>query len=278
MPNLESKLASVEAYASSVALNNMGISLLEGRCYQEAVAIFQDAIAAFPTVDAHYLLPLGKQRRHPTLAEVEHKLYRASLSLANEEPPQLIRCDVDESESECDGDGNSSDFLWVLNEKGDNVSFSTTGAQSNPATLQYVFYLLGVQHFDTDSAELNSEQLSQTFALILHNQGQAYVSLSKLYEADDLTRSDNLLEVAAKFFHVSRAVIDTKDHSVSPVLSAAMHRTMLQMERHLGIYNNSSQAELVDYGCPTAAKRKDSPLTSMSDKELDEIICGARHN
>ena len=280
------------AQDSGFALNNMGISLLERRCYTEAIDVFQDALAI-----------LQQDDRGLSACEIEHKLYCASLHLSwkvDEEPPMLVPCYLaDESESVLDDEPSSSSVTTldssfsILNQYGEDLTVSTSEYSSLlPSHKQQVFYLQEAlsnpasasnQRLKNETARSAQHSQNIALALLLHNQGQAHHCLAS-QEMDSNARVDALLERAAKFFHSSRTVleaIEAQDQSfvLSPAVAAALHRTKLLVEGGLGLNNNdnsSSQVELVDYSVPAVAKRQETPtvsLSSMDDDIIEQLLC-----
>jgi hypothetical protein len=263
----------LEDYRSAVALNNVGISLLERRCYREAAQIFRDALETLPNMKVK---PFSREKslRRLSQSEVEHKLYCATLHLACEsddgEPPVLVQCCLDESDSDFEDEGCSGSFS-VLNQHGDDLNFSHNDSRLKRSLKPHIFYLS-----EQSDKVIQRQDVLLAFALLLHNQGQAHRYVANLEHAHSKARADTLREASVKLFHLSRSALEELDEPASPIVTAAFHQTKLEVERGLGMASaRTSFVELADYSVPIAAVRKESPsvsLSSLRDDDFEKIL------
>jgi hypothetical protein len=185
-------------------LNNMGVSLVERRCYREALETFQSSLEV---VSANPAKPQEEQRfTSLSPAEVEHKIYRASLYLdcdfESDDPPALVAVE-DESESEgssSHGDDPTASFT-IYNQYGQAMNATATYPQQERDELprDYLVYFQ-----QPPAGQDIQDETSTLLATILHNKGQCCRLLALLARGSEPQLKERLLDKADQLFYLSR--------------------------------------------------------------------------
>lgn len=205
--------------SSAIALNNFGVVLVERRCYREAMRVFGDSLRVFladptmPLLLASLRKSLAKEINDSisslSFAEVEHKIYRATLLLSDsnesDHPPALVALNDEESESECHDispflvpDGKTS----VRNQYGEVMNWDPR--LSCHRTNDYIVYFQQQRHED----ECPNTSYAQLLSSILHNKGQTLRLLSQL--SQPLRVSERLLDQALKWLALSQEAAEQR--------------------------------------------------------------------
>jgi hypothetical protein len=190
-------------FGSANVLNNMGVSLVERRCYREALETFQNSLEI---LSANPVKPQEEQRfTSMSPAEVEHKLYRASLYLdcdvESDDPPGLVGVDESESEgSSSHGDDPTASFT-IYNQYGQALNATATYPQHerDEVARDYLVYFQ-----PSPAGQDIQDETSSLLATILHNKGQCCRCLAMLARGSEPQLSERLLDKAEQLFYLSR--------------------------------------------------------------------------
>jgi hypothetical protein len=197
--------------ASAISLNNMSVSLVERRCYQEALETFHDSLQVFfanPSQHEQRNLFVGHITQTPTPAEVEHKLYRASLYLScvgeSDHPPALVALEEEESSA---FQGESKDTAIakqelsynVRNQYGQDMSFGRSKGLVGESRDFFVYF-----QQQSHGGVVMKDTTSTLLATILHNKGQTCRCLSRLSRCSAPHWSERLLDQSEELFFLSR--------------------------------------------------------------------------
>lgn len=248
------KPAFSNSYEAARSLNNISVSLIERRCFAEAAKVSTDAL---------HVLQSAMAGESISASEIEHLTYRSSLYLQSDDSD-------DSSESACilDDVSELSDFgdldttkhkedeqqeeedirtscdrsYCVLNQYGE---YMAVGDLPSLRKRKPVFY---IQEPRTPLIGYDEEPVSAAFseltlALLMHNQGQIYRSLASC-EVSFLQEEKKRLENGARsLFGLSRLVLQEMKTPVSPMITVALHQTMLDMEGSLGLLDISGRTK-----------------------------------
>jgi hypothetical protein len=193
---------------AAIALNNMGVSLIESYCYQEASETFHDSLQVFSAIQRvpaqrnPFLGHIEESPLSPT--EVQHKVYRASLRLSSDHPPPLMALQHDEYEA-CpslqDGDVLTTELeqqepsFAIYSQYGEDMSLNKSSRSLGGGSQEYFVFF---QQPRTDQGLQNIAPLLQ--ATILYNQGQSFRCLARMSRYSMPKKSEQLLDTAELFF------------------------------------------------------------------------------
>jgi hypothetical protein len=192
--------------ASTISLNNMAVSLVERRCYQEALETFHDSLQVFfANPSQHYQqrnIFVGHVTQTPTLAEIEHKLYRASLYLSckgeSDHPPALVALEEEES-SALHGQLEQQELPYSIhNQYGQDMSFDRSNSLVGESRDFFVYFQ------QQPHGGVMKDTTSTLLATILHNKGQTCRCLSRLSRCSAPHWSERLLDQSDGLFFLSR--------------------------------------------------------------------------
>ena len=229
-----------ENHRSAIHLNNITVSLIERRCYNEAAKVLNDALKVLQ-------MAIAGETTSPS--ELEHLVYRGSLYLHcdnGREDEESISSFTEEDEEEdwdacLDKETSCDDSFRVLNQYGEDMGL---GDCSSSIRRKPIFYIKETRNnFSTSSAD-------STLALLLHNQGQLYRSLARSLAFSEPKNSLKLLDGAKTVFYLSRLILDELKTPISPMVAVAIHQTKLDMmaQKSLNdsIHTTSSHLRKVD--------------------------------
>jgi hypothetical protein len=206
---------------SAIALNNMGVSLVERCCFQEASEIFHDSLQVFLSNQ-----PAGLGQRDPFMghiektplspAQVEYRLYRASLHLSSksEQLPSLVALQDDESTS---SSSSLPDDVLTTEYEQEEPSFDIYNQYGEDMSLNKSSSLFGgflgdsQEYFVYFQQPLNGQGLKNTAshleAAILHNKGQTFRYLAQTMSGlSTPQKSEQLLDKADTLIFLSQQV------------------------------------------------------------------------
>jgi hypothetical protein len=199
--------------ASTISLNNIAVSLVERRCYQEALETFYDSLQVFfanPSQHDQRNLFVGHITETPTPAEVEHKLYRASLHLSceveSDHPPALVALEEEDESSALQGEKDTAIAeleqrelsIPIRNQYGQDTSFDRSKGLVGES-LEFFVYFQQQPH-----CGVMKDTTSTLLTTILHNKGQTCRCLSQLSRSSAPHWSERLLDQSEKLFFLSR--------------------------------------------------------------------------
>jgi len=204
---------------ASITLNNIGVSLMERYCYDEAHKTFDNALQVFfasqsAEFKAAWVSQLGNFDRCPSPAEIEHLLYRAKLYLSSESAseflPPLVAVDM---EDDCSSSISSveehkdRDSFIVYDQYGQDMSLNRpSGSVSTPFqklgdTTESRNYL--VYYREPPTGKFTKDVESTLLASILFNKGQACRCLGLMKRRDGPQASERMLDRASQLFYFS---------------------------------------------------------------------------
>jgi hypothetical protein len=214
--------------ASTISLNNMAVSLVERRCYQEALETSHDSLQVFlanPSQHDQRNLFVGHITQTPTPAEVEHTIYRASLHLSceveSDHPPALVALEEDEESSHLAiAELEQQELSYpVRNQYGQDMSFDRSKGLVGESREFFVYFQ------QQPHSGVTKDTTSTLLATILHNKGQTCRCLSQLSRSSALHWSERILDQSEELFFLSRqgaqlSTLSERKHSRSLCMSS----------------------------------------------------------
>jgi hypothetical protein len=172
---------------AAIALNNMGVSLLEQRAYRQGMETLKDAIFVMKRV-------FRPQSRNPSLAansdstsSTDIKIHRAVQRMANPQPiPSVMNIDLI---SHGVASSHSSPLGSILRESCSSSTFTIP---------------IRIEATDIDCPEDRDSDLES--AIMLHNFGLAHICMAKLAKAPMKLR-----EGACKLFNMAYSIVSNKN-------------------------------------------------------------------
>jgi tetratricopeptide (TPR) repeat protein len=184
------------AYTVAIALNNMGVSLLERGSYDQAMETFQDAISVMTEITASSTEQEMPRKRPLGFSTLDAKLRKATYNLAN--------CDTAKHDSKmnfCVLTGDESPAVVAAALQNENMFFDSSTTFLIRIEKSIHDCLISAVDFDV--------------SLILHNFGNAYNCLATT--ATTAACAKELCEGALKMFEVSYALFQNSKEESLPV-------------------------------------------------------------
>jgi hypothetical protein len=231
-------------HRAAIALNNMGVSLLERRAYREGMDTLKDAIFVMKLVlRPPPICSRGFGKTPYSTSDAEAKVKRASKRMANPQPiPSTVSIDV---VSRCAIFSHRSDSGSVLH-----------GGSSSP---------LRIEANDLVSLEGNSA-LDLESSIMLHNFGLAHLYMAKLAKMPI-----NLQKGALTLFNMAYSVL-------APLCDQEGHETREDTVLLAAIALNSIVALLTQMGMHSEANelaRLGNAIHEFQDSNLEDQIAAA---
>lgn len=172
-----------QIYRSAIALNSLGVSLLERRCYLQARETLKDAISLIRAVFAD----TEESQQHQTHGLLQETVHAARQRLANPRPD--VRHAVFHVDVMTNNNNVSAEDLRSILE--DSTSSCVVGNKA---------FAIRIEDFDCGTT---SEFIS---AILLHNLGLSYYCLSKTVKKAS-TAERKYLNGAVRLFRISHTLL-----------------------------------------------------------------------
>jgi hypothetical protein len=154
------------AYTVAIALNNMGVSLLERDCYEQAMETFQDAVCVMKEISTSSSRQQEEPRKRPTISAsiLDAKLQKASCNL---------------SRTSFEAHNSKINFCVLTEEESAAVIGAALGQELSSASSSTTTFLVRMEgKLDQGCAS----HLDIASSIILYNYGSAYKCLATIAE------------------------------------------------------------------------------------------------
>jgi hypothetical protein len=188
-----------KAYTAAIALNNMGVSLLERRCYRQAMEAFSDAMTVMREISMLHKEPSNMVYKRPSLRPSytnDAKLQKAIYNLAH------CQRDVDP-----DHKSDSHINFCVLTERGCTAVIGSA-LQDESIFKSSTTFLIRVELERKSIHDCLDRDRAFESAIILHNLGNAYKCLASV--ATSASTAKKNLESSLKIFELSYSVLQNE--------------------------------------------------------------------
>jgi tetratricopeptide (TPR) repeat protein len=229
-------------YRGAVALNNMGVYLLERGAYRSALETLKDAIAVMKTV-----FP-AQNYDHNTAwrAEISDKLKAAHKRIAK---PEVVQCSMP---------------LEVNSFDDDEFDVMKDSLRYGPSASMFFPVRVAISDMDIESRNIDVES-----AMLLYNFGIAHLCMSRVA----IKASHKLQEGALRLFDLSRSILSSQYHKCEDsmqqtrilLLSASVMNNIVQVLNEQG---NIEQAVEV-----FSALQNLSSAVEQLEEDEPESIC-----
>jgi hypothetical protein len=181
------------AYTAAIALNNVGVSLLERGSYLQATEAFQDAMNVMKEISAT-CAEQGSRKRPLAFSTLDAKLHKASYNLAT-----------------CVKDDSRMNFC-VLTEEDSPAVITKALQDKNTFFYSATTFLIRIEKSmrDGEISEVDIES-----SIILHNFGNVYKCLATT--ATTASSAKELCEGALKLFEFSFSLLQNHDEDYLPI-------------------------------------------------------------
>jgi hypothetical protein len=218
------------AYTTAIALNNMGVSLLERRCYNQAVDAFGDAVTVMRKVFRYSQgspAKASKPRRLCGPSTLDFMLQKARYNLAN------CQRDFDSGQK-----SDSQMNFCIITEEGFAAVIRTV-LQDTDTFASSKTFLVRIELEGKSILECENREPEFEAAIILHNFGNLYMCLASTATSSARTRQHS--QSAIGLFELSHTVLKnyySEDHEflgqVLPV-SILVLRSLVILTSFLGM-------------------------------------------
>ena len=208
-----------QRYRTAVAVNNVGVEMLQRQCYRQAVATFRDAAALMKCIVSNSdenkdsfcsLLPAQ------SLESSKHPLQHAVRSLTHSKPTKTAALLIEVLTSTQDGTVFHNTTLQSL------LKASPSSSKAFPVRIEDDLLL------EVSACYLpRSPELSVQAAMICHNLGLAYLCQSKVTKA---ARRPRHLRSALYWLQKSHLVLLKRYGTLQPVLHHHLQGDVLEVE------------------------------------------------
>jgi tetratricopeptide (TPR) repeat protein len=184
------------AYTVAIALNNMGVSLLERGSYHQAMETFQDAISVMEEISASFSEQEMSRKRALNFSTLDAKLRKATYNLAK-----------------CDAVKDNSDMNFCVLTEDESPAVVAAALQDESMFFDSsTTFLIRIEKSirDCEISEVDFES-----SIILYNFGNVYNSLATT--APSTACANELCEGAFNMFELSYELLQNSNEESLPV-------------------------------------------------------------
>jgi len=219
-------------YRGAVALNNVGVTLIERRCYRQAIETLKDAIFVMRGV-FNTATEKNSASGFASTSGTEARLQRATERLVNPHPV------------------SSSSLINVISHDGTRIQPSMLSSLLKEGKAPSHSVTIRIESADVDSPYARDPDLES--AVMLFNFGIAHLCSSKLSKSE--VASKKLNQAALKLFNMAYAIISNKTSlscmsdqdaerscEVRLVIAAIVLKQVVEVLKDMGNHSEANQS------------------------------------